>query len=111
MQTHIVNPTIEFLMDNGIEGDTIECNFKTYNLIKMTEGGVLIERILHNRKINLYIERTQNPDLYLVDLSVIDKDDTIRVTNYFDRKLRVAQLIHFLGYRGIKLINEVFCPT
>ena len=113
-QNHIVNPTIETVMQHGQKNDTIECNFKTYSLVERTERTVLIERILHNRKINLHIEEVSGGEMngmYLVDLSVIDKEDTITVTNYFEQKLRIAQLIHFLGYRGIKLMNEVFCPT
>ena len=111
MQNHIVNPTIETVVENAKLNDTIECNFKSYTITQVGRF-TRIERTLHNRQIELMIERkSEFSDTYVVDLTIIDKEDSVTVTNTFKKELRIAQIIHFLGYRGIKLMNEIFCPT
>lgn len=112
MQNHIVNPTIETVINTAKLNDTIECNFKTYTIVEVGRF-IRIERILHNRKIELMLEKCSEDysSDYVVDLTIIDKEDSVTVNNCFKKELRIAQVIHFLGYRGIKLMNEVFCPT
>lgn len=110
--SHIVNPTIETLFNSAHLEDTIECNFKTYTVLEVTPNSILIGRVLHNRHIDIYIKSIDNdPNTFLAELSITDKDDDSIIRNKFKKELRIAQIIHFLGYRGIKLINEVFCPS